>query len=518
MCSLRSFLRTRAGRCATMMAVTVIVSLVFLALEPAELWGADAYTARIELLDGKTVTGKIDLPAFVVKTDYGFLTVPTGDILAAFPGFGTGKSTNERIDTLTGRLKSGTTRLAAATELRRIGRPAIPALQRAIAEPDENLANNARKILRDLWPCLKRVNPNGDAIVIARSFVVRGQMTFRTLRVTTDAGPRIIPHDRIRLIKFVQGDVPVVKNWPEYPAPENVRPDVEAHLTDGSRIRGQLDRSSLVLRTAYGVISVPVRAIVSIRPGATGGGAAGGGDDEIITRQLLLRGKVETSTFNIRSKMGPLKLARSQFDLLKVVPAEPQIADAEPEEPDEPATPTHEWVKLFNGKDLKGWRKWGPGKVDVVEKSILMDGECGLTYEKMTNIDDVIISAEIKLIKPGITKLALREGKKGLYHVEFTGNGGTIAHWDNVKKKNNVLKRFGFEPTRDQIYRMQFGAMGNTLLAYVNGVKVADVELTDDADVLGPGAVNVSIWQATSAFRSIEIKILTAPEKEKEEE
>ena len=484
------------------------VTVVFLLVTSAPGLHA-AFQTEVSLADGISLSGQIDLPAFVVRTEYGFLTVPTNQILAVYPGFPVTRTASERVDTLITRLNPGVQQAAAIRELKRMGRSAIPALQKAVGSSNEHLSQQAREILRDIWPCLERVNPNGDAIVIAKAFIVRGQLTFRSLRVVTDAGPRVVAHDELRLIKFVRGDVPDVRDWPEYPDLGTLRPDVEAHLTDGSRIRGQLDESILVVRTEYGDLKVPLLALISIRPGTHAG------VDEVTTRELLLRGRVQCDTFNISSKMGPLQLARDKIDILKVVGPEEIVVAVKPESLD-PTPPTaepqpavsHDWQEIFNGKDLKGWRKWGPGDVNIAQRSIVMDGECGLTYEQMPHVKDVIISAEIKLIKPGITKLALRESGKGLYHVEFSGDSGTVARWDNAAKKNVVLKRFKFKPTTDGIYRMQFGARDRTLLAYDNGTKVADIELPDDKNLLGPGSVNVSIWQATSAFRKIEIKVL----------
>ena len=460
-------------------------------------------TATVELSDTTIVRGTIDLPALVIKTDYGFLTVPVSDVLATWPDFDAGKSTTDRVEILVERLKTPGTQAAADTELRRIGRPAVPFLQKAAADPDEQLSRQASLILKDLWPSLAKVDPQGHAVLVSRNFTIRGHMSFRTLRVVTDKGPLVLSHDQIRLISFTAGDPPDLPDWPYRPDAPSLRPDLEAQLIDGSKIRGQLDRASLTVTTLYGTLIVPLRSLVSIRPDTKAK------LDEVTTRDFLLRGTVELDAFNLTTKIGPLALARDKFDLLSVVGIPEEVAQAPAPAAQPPPKPADDqaWQKLFNGKDLKGWRKWGPGSVSIAENSVVMDGECGLTYEGMPPIGDLIISAEVKLIKPGITKLALRESAKGLYHVEFTGSDGTIAHWDNEQKKNVVLTRFKFDPTPDQVYRMEFGALGHTLLAYVNGNKVAEVQLPDD-DVLGPGSVNISIYNATSAFRAIEMKPL----------
>lgn len=462
-----------------------------------------AENVELFLADGTHRTGQMDLPAFVVRTDYGFLTVPVGELIAIYPGFAAPAATLQRVAALVGRLADADQKTAAGNELKRIGRPAIPSLQNVAAGSDKDAAAEADRLLKELWPCNKPVDPRGDAIGIAKQFIIRGQMSFRSLRFTTAAGGSVVPHDDIQLLKFGSVDVPDVDDWPDYAEPTEARPDVEVQLADGSRIRGQLDRGSVVIKTAYGVLTVPVKDVISLRPGRDNQ------PDEVITRRFMVRGTVEVAGFNIRSKVGALELARDQVEVLRVVLPE-EVAAAVGPEPPQPKAPTvkpGEWTSIFNGKDMTGWRAWGTGEARPVDGTLLITGEAGTTFEGMQPAENVIVSAEVKLAKPGAVKLLVRDTEKGPYYLDFTGRNGTINRWDAVQKRAIELAKFNFQPTPDEAYEIAFAAMGSTLLVYVNGQPVATVTVQGE-DLLGPGKVGVGTFRSDAYFRNIRLKIL----------
>lgn len=59
--------------------------------------------------------------------------------------------------------------------------------------------------------------------------------------------------------------------------------------------------------------------------------------------------------------------------------------------------PAGEWIELFNGKDMTGWRMTGKGSFDIVDGSLVTRGGMGLLYYEARKFRDFTLRVEWKV-------------------------------------------------------------------------------------------------------------------------
>jgi hypothetical protein len=488
----------RAAEGGGTMKLKIRAATMVLVLFQCAALSAAGREATIYMIDGTKLKATVDLETFSLRTPYGQLDVPTKDIEAVFPGFRSGEATHKRIADMIVRLK-GKTRAQASADLVNMGRIAVPQLQDVVANSaDKEIVAEAKNVLKKVWPTGAKVPSDGLGIVIAGGMELRGMVLFQKVRLEGDFGKKTIETPGIRLIHFGADKAPTATDPADYPTTRGgAKPEFELIMKDDSHIIGTLDAPSVNVETAWGKLQVPTKEIISIRLGEP---------DEFVTRGMTFKGKFQAATIEVASKVGDFTLDREKVDKVAAVPEKGTIAVAEGDK-----IKPNEWCRIFNGKDLTGWSKWGDGDATCEGGDLHLTKSEGLTYTNMDDVSDVIMGAQVRIDKVlgggGGVKLVVRECADGDYFVHFDGTNGTVCKWDNKTKQPTQLKTFQAPPAQDGWHTFQFGVLGTTMLAYINGQPVADIKL-DPKDSLGPGKVSLGVWNCDAVFRDVKIKVL----------
>jgi len=462
-------------------------------------WGtclfAAPYEATVYTTDGQTIAGTLADRSFAIQTPYGTLNVPTEDITAVYPGFATTEGTRRRIAGLIDRLTTAK-KDEAVHDLIDMGRVAVPQLQAAAASSDKKLADQAKVVLKTLWPTDAKVARDGSGILGTKRMELRGTLSFASIQLEGDYGRKTLQRGSIRLIQFGEGKVQPATDPPDYPpAKGGNNPDFQMEMKDVLLV-GPLDAVNVLFTTDYGRLTIPVKDIISIKLGDP---------DEVVTRTQTLVGKLTTTTLELKSKVGTFKVDRDKVQLVKAV----LTGEAAPVVP--PPVNVEKWIDLFNGKDLTGWKEWGNGGRGVEKGAMRLVGDSGLTYENSADVQRVVIAAEVKINELGGAgtgiKLAVRDSTTGTYFVHFDGKNGGIFLWDNVAKQPILLKAFQADAPVGKPFHMQFAGLDSSLIVYINDDPVAEAKL-DPAKALPAGKVSVGVWNCDAEFRDVKMKVV----------
>ncbi|QGJ70011.1 Secreted glycosyl hydrolase [Planctomycetales bacterium 10988] len=188
-----------------------------------------------------------------------------------------------------------------------------------------------------------------------------------------------------------------------------------------------------------------------------------------------------------------------------------------------------EWVSLFNGKNLKGWKQInGTATYEVDNGTVL-----GTTVEKSPNsflctkkhYGNYWLEFEVKLeddelnsgvqIRSNSTE-EYRKGRVHGYQVEISTNGNAGFIYDEARRgwlsteeaRANEVARGAFKPSEWNHYRVYCN--GDEIKTWINGIPVAD--LSDDMTAEGfiglqvHGVKGDPHWQVR--WRNIRIKEL----------
>ncbi len=118
--------------------------------EPAEPKGPAQH--RIHLDDGSIITGKLAVPAFTVKTEYGLLTVPVEDVNSIIPGLETRESYTREVKMLVKSLGAASygEREAAQKRLLDMGPSVIPLVDRYGKTTEAEVQKRVEELLLNL--------------------------------------------------------------------------------------------------------------------------------------------------------------------------------------------------------------------------------------------------------------------------------------------------------------------------------------------------------------------------------
>lgn len=465
------------------------------------LWGTPLFgaprQATVYTVDGQKLNGAISETSFSIHTPYGTLDVPTDDITALYPGFATGDASRKRMAGLIDRLTTAN-KDASVRDLIAMGRIAVPQLQAAAASSDKKLANEAKAVLKKIWPTEAKVPSDGSGILCTKTMDLRGNLTFLSVRVEGSFGKKTLLKASIRLIQFGAAKAQPAMDPPDYPpAKGGNTPELELVMNDSSRLIGTADALNLDVTTDYGQLAVPLKDIISIRLGDP---------DEIVTRTMTLFGKLSTTTLEVKSKVGNFKVDRDKVQLVKAVLEEAGTAVAQ-----EGPIKLDQWTDIFDGKGLTGWSEWGGGSRKVEGGTIHLSGDSGLTYQNMDDVKRVIIAAEVKinnLTGPGAgVKLTVRESPEGTYFIHFDGKNGALFLWDTKTKQSTTLKPFQVDLPAGKPCRIQFAVLDTMLIAYINENLAAEAKI-DPAKALPSGKVSIGVWNCDANFHDVRVKTL----------
>jgi hypothetical protein len=140
-----------------------------------------------------------------------------------------------------------------------------------------------------------------------------------------------------------------------------------------------------------------------------------------------------------------------------------------------------EWIKLFDGKDLDGWKFFPTDRpnswkvTDGIMESALKEGQHGLNAYTTQQFEDFEFYCEFKVPKDGNSGIFLR----GLYEVQIRGDygmklddpkidWGTGAFYNQKKPLKNASK------PADEWQSIYAKVVGDKATVYVNGVLVQD--------------------------------------------
>ena len=179
--------------------------------------------------------------------------------------------------------------------------------------------------------------------------------------------------------------------------------------------------------------------------------------------------------------------------------------------------PIGQWVPVLTSEqDLAQWEQWRWSPTDplqqIPQESFVRFTEDGIevstdTFGRLAfpiEVADVAIRVRVKRIS-GDIMLRLREGPAGYYGAFFNGSnfgygaGITGGGWRNLygaQHRESFTDFFDFE----------FAAVGNQLLAFVDGLLIFRVE---DTSVTG-GFPGFRVMSGRCLFRDVQIKVLTS--------
>jgi hypothetical protein len=146
--------------------------------------------ASIQLQDGSSFRGKLDIKSFEVETPYGKLVVPASDVIRIRVGKSSNKELKTKIDKLIADLgsKEFQTREEAQKELSKLGSKAYAEIEAATNSTDAEVATRAQALLAEISLSEdEEPQPNEDEIVTP-TLTLRGAIKFDTFQLQTRFG------------------------------------------------------------------------------------------------------------------------------------------------------------------------------------------------------------------------------------------------------------------------------------------------------------------------------------------
>jgi hypothetical protein len=204
-----------------------------------------------------------------------------------------------------------------------------------------------------------------------------------------------------------------------------------------------------------------------------------------------------------------------------------------------PCQAAEEWVELFNGKDLTGWKnpfEWG--KAEVVDGEIHLTGDQKFFLVSEQDFDDFVLEGEVKLPSgPANSGFMFRchvepnrvygyqaevdgsdrrwsggiydEGRREWLWPSLTGRTKDEKFLKHEKESHEFFKKpeIAGALKRDDWNRYRITCQGDSLKVEVNDVLISDIH--DDLDARGPvGIQHHGEKDAVYKFRNLRVREL----------
>ncbi len=200
-----------------------------------------------------------------------------------------------------------------------------------------------------------------------------------------------------------------------------------------------------------------------------------------------------------------------------------------------PTDVTNDWVQLFNGKDLTGWKPHPeqPGSWVVRDGILIGSTKQSHLFTERADFANFHLRAEAMLNQGGDSGIRFRapfELQKGLKSWQIMPTGGYEAEFNKfpgaTSKSGGVWKVLKFPEAPISLFtapddshvvagqwvRYEVIANGNRIITRINGVEVANCVDPENSYRTGHIALQCFSAQTTVRFRKIEIKELSSSE------
>jgi serine/threonine protein kinase/formylglycine-generating enzyme required for sulfatase activity len=177
-----------------------------------------------------------------------------------------------------------------------------------------------------------------------------------------------------------------------------------------------------------------------------------------------------------------------------------------------------DWVPLFNGKDLTGWktRLGKPGNWQVIDGVLVGSRDLEGLFSTRDDYQNFHLRAEVTISRGGLADIWFRAEIPPEPPSPIRKPTGYTAHIDltgDVSFRNPQTGSWTTQGTPDIVkpeewYTLEVVAAGNHLVTKVNGVKVVDFVEPLDAYKKGHIALQLRAPDSVVRFRKIEIKEL----------
>jgi hypothetical protein len=173
--------------------------------------------AEFALADGSKVTGKVALKQITIKTAYGKLVVPLGDVVSLRVGRGSDKRAAKEIAELIKKLGSSNfdERQKASDKLLAMGTLALEQLKEAIKSKDAEIKTRAEKLVGEIEKQPPAVDDDEQGAgplmgeedeLVTKRFTAMGQVEIEKFAVVTRYGKLEVPRDQVIRAIFTQPD------------------------------------------------------------------------------------------------------------------------------------------------------------------------------------------------------------------------------------------------------------------------------------------------------------------------
>ena len=177
---------------------------------------------------------------------------------------------------------------------------------------------------------------------------------------------------------------------------------------------------------------------------------------------------------------------------------------------DKPAIVPGRWCSLLPDPDeMLGWRLPDPlpdgarlsYRSDVLE---MARTEKSLTLDYPLQARNVVLGARVRLLKGGSFALRLRGCDKGVYLLYCeAGPRCRLNRWLSATKEGVDLASWEATTKRSSVVDFVFAAVGDTLTAYVDGRKVAEIRDRE----MGSGSIGVKVYNAWVRIDDLQVLI-----------
>jgi hypothetical protein len=178
-----------------------------------------------------------------------------------------------------------------------------------------------------------------------------------------------------------------------------------------------------------------------------------------------------------------------------------------------------EWVPLFNGKDLTGWKP-PEGKSRWTVKGGLLVGEAGILYSARDTYQNFQLRLTARVSHGGIGGQGFRATGQPIgpwpagYYVQTNGNGpGGDRTGSLFRVRGQGSERLvavpQAPPAPNDWFEEEVSAVDNVLEVKVNGSQVAS--FSDGTRAFTRGRLALHVGGGTMEYRSIQVKDLPAP-------
>ena len=263
------------------------------------------------LMDGSFITGGIDADSLSVKTRYGSLQIPVGELICFTPGLDSHPDLADRIGVLVAALGSPekAKRDQARKELIEMG-PWMETIISGYAADQPPEGNTEMAAILEAYKKARGGAAAGKSLawkdkLETEQFTAVGQISPRWLEVASRYGKLDVKLDQIRQARIIKdGDLGELRETCDHVAVE---------LRDGTHAKGTVDLAAVAVATPYGKLDVPLGHVSTITFSERGKAAQvqlGSGEQ--------LHGKVRLKTIELTTSYGTLAIPISEVVRIEV--------------------------------------------------------------------------------------------------------------------------------------------------------------------------------------------------------